>query len=153
MLKRFFTAAMVRRHPVRPPSARHGPDLLTSRAAKLSRLNSTIDRACLLASRGAHDQPRPEEPQFIYSFLRAVPRNPPVADQGQIQLDCFGSSSPSNRGRLALGRGEQDVFESIAAVKKRFNIDDNAHHPARFLPGRGRRVAHLAASSGPLRRG
>src|SRR5213594_2868518 len=72
--------------------------------------------------------------------------NPPVADQGQIQLDCFGRIN----GAGWHWAGEADVFESIAAVKKRFNIDDNRvmirgfsqggegawhislHHPYRF---------------------
>jgi hypothetical protein len=43
-----------------------------------------------------------------------------VADQGQIQLDCFGRIN----GAGWHWAGEMDVFESIAAVKKRFNIDD-----------------------------
>lgn len=87
------------------------------------------------------------ETEFIHSFLnRKGPGNPPVADQGQIQLDCFGRIN----GAGWHWAGERDVFESIAAVKKRFNIDDqrivlrgfsqggegawhiSLHHPDRF---------------------
>src|SRR5262245_27870123 len=87
------------------------------------------------------------ETEFIYGFLnRKGAGNPPVADQGQIQLDCFGRIN----GAGWHWAGEMDVFESIAAVKKRFNIDDkrimirgfsqggegawhiSLHHPDRF---------------------
>src|SRR5262245_32349105 len=87
------------------------------------------------------------ETEFIYGFLnRRGAGNPPVADQGQIQLDCFGRIN----GAGWHWAGEADVFESIAAVKKRFNIDDkrviirgfsqggegawhiSLHHPDRF---------------------
>src|SRR5207244_4970171 len=87
------------------------------------------------------------EAEFIHSFLTPrPPGNAPVADQGQIQLDCFGRIN----GAGWHWAGEADVFESIAAVKKRFNIDDkriilrgfsqggegawhiSLHHPARF---------------------
>src|SRR5262245_8784512 len=61
------------------------------------------------------------ETEFIYGFLnRKGTGNPPVADQGQIQLDCFGRIN----GAGWHWAGERDVFESIEAVKKRFNIDD-----------------------------
>ena len=61
------------------------------------------------------------EAEFIYSFLTPrPPGNAPVADQGQIQLDCFGRIN----GAGWHWAGEMDVFESIAAVKKRFKIDD-----------------------------
>jgi hypothetical protein len=61
------------------------------------------------------------ETEFIYGFLnRKGAGNPPVADHGQIQLDCFGRVN----GAGWHWAGEKDVFESIAAVKKRFNIDD-----------------------------
>jgi len=87
------------------------------------------------------------EAEFIYGHLnRRGAGNPPVADQGQIQLDCFGRIN----GAGWHWAGEMDVFESIAAVKKRFNIDDkrvilrgfsqggegawhiSLHHPDRF---------------------
>jgi len=87
------------------------------------------------------------ETEFIYGFLnRKGAGNPPVADHGQIQLDCFGRIN----GAGWHWAGERDVFESIAAVKKRFNIDHNRiilrgfsqggegawhislHHPDRF---------------------
>ena len=59
------------------------------------------------------------EAEFIYGFLaRKGPTN--VADHGQIQLDCFGRIN----GAGWHWAGEMDVFESIAAVKKRFSIDD-----------------------------
>ena len=87
------------------------------------------------------------EAEFIHDFLTPrPPGNAPVADQGQIQLDCFGRIN----GAGWHWAGEMDVFESIAAVKKRFNIDDkriiirgfsqggegawhiSLHHPDRF---------------------
>jgi hypothetical protein len=87
------------------------------------------------------------ETEFIFGFLnRKGAGNPPVAEQGQIQLDCFGRIN----GAGWHWAGERDVFESIAAVKKRFNIDDqriilrgfsqggegawhiSLHHPDRF---------------------
>jgi hypothetical protein len=58
------------------------------------------------------------ESEFIYGFL--VRRGNGVADVGQIQLDCFGRVN----GAGWHWAGEMDVFEAIAAVKKRFNIDD-----------------------------
>ncbi len=61
------------------------------------------------------------EAEFISNFLRPrPPGNAPVADQGQIQLDCFGRIN----GAGWHWAGEADVFESIAAVKKRYKIDD-----------------------------
>src|SRR5256885_6587157 len=61
------------------------------------------------------------ESEFIYNFLTPrPPGNAPVADQGQIQLDCFGRINSAGW----HWAGEADVFEAIAAVKKRFNIDD-----------------------------
>ena len=87
------------------------------------------------------------ETEFIYGHLnRKGAGNPPVADQGQIQLDCFGRIN----GAGWHWAGERDVFESIAAVKQRFNIDGqriilrgfsqggegawhiSLHHPDRF---------------------
>jgi hypothetical protein len=54
------------------------------------------------------------ETEFIHGFLnRKGAGNPPVADQGQIQLDCFGRIN----GAGWHWAGERDVFESIAAVK------------------------------------
>jgi pimeloyl-ACP methyl ester carboxylesterase len=61
------------------------------------------------------------ESEFIYSFDHPrPPGNAPVADQGQIQVDLFGRI---NSAGWHWG-GEADVFEAIAAVKKRFKIDD-----------------------------
>jgi pimeloyl-ACP methyl ester carboxylesterase len=87
------------------------------------------------------------ESEFIFNFLNPrLPGNAPVADQGQIQLDCFGRINSAGW----HWAGEADVFEAIAAVKKRFNIDDKRiilrgfsmggegawhialHHPDRF---------------------
>jgi len=59
------------------------------------------------------------ETEFIRNFL-ASRASTNIADQGQIQLDCFGRIN----GAGWHWAGEMDVFESIAAVKKRFNIDD-----------------------------
>jgi hypothetical protein len=61
------------------------------------------------------------ETDFISGFLsRKGSGNPPVADQGQINLDCFGRIN----GAGWHWAGERDVFEAIADAKKRFNIDD-----------------------------
>jgi hypothetical protein len=61
------------------------------------------------------------ESEFIYSFMNTrPPGNAPVADQGQIQVDLFGRIN----GEGWHFGGETDVFEGIAAVKKRFKIDD-----------------------------
>src|SRR6266446_3192019 len=61
------------------------------------------------------------EAEFIYSFQTPrPPANAPVADQGQIQLDCFGRINSAGW----HWAGEADIFEATAAVKKRFNIDD-----------------------------
>ncbi len=87
------------------------------------------------------------ETEFISSFLaRKNAGNPPVAEQGQIQLDCFGRIN----GAGWHWAGEADVWESVAAIKKRFNIDEkriilrgfsqggmgawhlSLHHPDRF---------------------
>jgi pimeloyl-ACP methyl ester carboxylesterase len=87
------------------------------------------------------------EAEFIHNFLTPrPPGNAPVADQGQIQLDCFGRIN----GAGWHWAGEADVFEAVAAVKKRFKIDDRRvllrgfsmggegawhialHHPDRF---------------------
>jgi pimeloyl-ACP methyl ester carboxylesterase len=59
------------------------------------------------------------ESEFIYGFLGRR-GNGGVADQGQIQIDCFGRVN----GAGWHWAGEADIFEAIAAVKKRFNIDD-----------------------------
>ncbi len=74
------------------------------------------------------------------------PGNVLVADQGQIQLDLFGRIN----GAGWHWAGEADVFEAIAAVEKRFPIDEKRimlrgfsqggegawhvalHHPDRF---------------------
>jgi pimeloyl-ACP methyl ester carboxylesterase len=61
------------------------------------------------------------ESEFIYTFLRPRgPGNAPVADQGQIQIDCFGRVN----GAGWHWAGEADVFEAMAAVQKRYKIDD-----------------------------
>jgi len=86
------------------------------------------------------------ESEFLFAQQNLRPSNPPVADNGQIQVDCFGRLN----GAGWHWAGEDDVFEAIAAVKKRFNIDDKRillrgfsmggegawhialHHPDRF---------------------
>lgn len=87
------------------------------------------------------------ESEFIASFDRPrAPGNAPVADHGQIQIDLFGRINSAGW----HWAGEADVFEAIAAVKKRFKIDDKRvmlrgfsmggegawhialHHPDRF---------------------
>jgi pimeloyl-ACP methyl ester carboxylesterase len=87
------------------------------------------------------------ETEFIHAHLnRKGAGNPPVAEQGQIQLDCFGRIN----GAGWHWAGEQDVWESIAALKRRYNIDERRimirgfsqggmgawhialHHPDRF---------------------
>ena len=61
------------------------------------------------------------ETEFIHGFLnRRGACNPPVADQGQIQLDCIGRINGAG-GHWA---GARDVLESIAALSKRFKVDD-----------------------------
>jgi pimeloyl-ACP methyl ester carboxylesterase len=60
------------------------------------------------------------ESEFIFSQQTFRPGNVPVADQGQIQLDLFGRIN----GAGWHWAGEADVFEGIAAVRKRFKIDD-----------------------------
>ena len=84
--------------------------------------------------------------EFLFAQQTFRPGNVPVADQGQIQLDLFGRIN----GAGWHWAGEADVFEAIAAVKKRFPIDDKRimlrgfsqggegawhvalHHPDRF---------------------
>jgi hypothetical protein len=86
------------------------------------------------------------ESEFLFAQQTFRPGNVPVADQGQIQLDLFGRIN----GAGWHWAGEADVFEAIAAVEKRFAIDDKRimlrgfsqggegawhvalHHPDRF---------------------
>ena len=60
------------------------------------------------------------ETEFIFSQQTFRPGNPPLADQGQIQLDLFGRINSAGW----HWAGEADVFEAIQAVEKRFKIDD-----------------------------
>jgi Putative esterase len=60
------------------------------------------------------------ESEFIFSQQTFRPGNVPVADQGQFQVDLFGRIN----GAGWHWAGEADVFEGIAAVEKRFKIDD-----------------------------
>jgi pimeloyl-ACP methyl ester carboxylesterase len=60
------------------------------------------------------------ETEFIFSQQTFRPGNPPVADQGQIQVDLFGRINSAGW----HWAGEADVFEGIQAVEKRFKIDD-----------------------------
>jgi hypothetical protein len=86
------------------------------------------------------------ESEFIFSFMTPrPPGNAPVADQGQIQLDCFGRIN----GAGWHWGGESDVFEAIAAVKKRFKIDDKRIMLRGFSQGGegGWHVAHTMAAA------
>ncbi len=60
------------------------------------------------------------ESEFLFSQQNYRPGNPPVVDQGQIQVDLFGRINSAGW----HWAGEADVFEGIAAVKKRFKIDE-----------------------------
>ncbi|HLJ55432.1 MAG TPA: alpha/beta hydrolase-fold protein [Chthonomonadaceae bacterium] len=60
------------------------------------------------------------EAEFIYGFLRQRPGFGAVADQGQIQVDCFGRINSAGW----HWAGEADIFEAIAAMKRRYKIDD-----------------------------
>ncbi len=59
------------------------------------------------------------EASFLYAFPNQGPSKPPVADNGQIQLDVYGRWN----GAGYHFAGEADVFEAIAAVEKRYKID------------------------------
>ncbi len=60
------------------------------------------------------------ESEFLFSFPQSGPGRPPVADNGQIQLDVFGRLNSAGY----HWAGESDIFEAVEAVKKRFKIDD-----------------------------
>lgn len=60
------------------------------------------------------------ESEFLFAFPNSGPGRPPVADNGQIQLDVFGRINSAGY----HWAGEADIFEAIAAVQKRFKIDD-----------------------------
>jgi hypothetical protein len=60
------------------------------------------------------------ESEFLTAFPKAGPGKVPVADNGQIQLDVFGRINSAGW----HWAGEADIFEAIAAVQKRFKIDD-----------------------------
>jgi poly(3-hydroxybutyrate) depolymerase len=60
------------------------------------------------------------ETEFIRSQQTYRAGNPAVADQGQIQVDLFGRINSAGW----HWAGEADVFEGIAAVEKRFKIDE-----------------------------
>ena len=60
------------------------------------------------------------ESEFLFAFPNSGSGKPPVADNGQIQLDVFGRLN----GAGYHWGGEMDVFEAMAAVKKRFKIDE-----------------------------
>lgn len=59
------------------------------------------------------------EADFLYSFPNQGPSKPPVADNGQIQLDLYGRWN----GCGYHWAGEADVFEALAALEKRYKID------------------------------
>src|SRR5215469_8667037 len=60
------------------------------------------------------------ETEFLSAFPNSGPGRPPVADNGQIQLDVFGRVNSAGY----HWAGEADVFVAIAAVQKRFKIDE-----------------------------
>lgn len=64
------------------------------------------------------------ESEFLHAFPNPAPSKTPVADFGQIQLDVYGRWN----GAGYHFAGEEDIYEAVAAVRKRFNID-----PARIL--------------------
>lgn len=59
------------------------------------------------------------EADFLYNYPGQGPPKPPVADAGQIQLDLYGRWN----GAGYHFAGEADVFEALAAVRKRYKID------------------------------
>ena len=60
------------------------------------------------------------ESEFLFAQQNFRAGNPPVADVGQIQVDLFGRIN----GEGWHFGGESDVFEGIAAIEHRFQIDD-----------------------------
>ena len=73
------------------------------------------------------------ETEFIYGFLnRKGAGNPPVADQGQIQLDCFGRI---NGAGLALGR-RAGCVRINRRREEAFQHRRPTHHAAWILAGR-----------------
>ena len=60
------------------------------------------------------------ESEFLFAFPNSGPGRPPVADNGQIQVDVFGRINSAGY----HWAGEADIFEAIAAVQERFKIDD-----------------------------
>ena len=86
------------------------------------------------------------ESEFLFAFPNSGPGRPPVADNGQIQLDVFGRINSAGY----HWAGEADVFEAIAAMQKRFKIDDKRIHAPRVFHGRRGRMARRAALSRSL---
>jgi pimeloyl-ACP methyl ester carboxylesterase len=60
------------------------------------------------------------ESEFLFAFPNGGPGKPPVAEIGQIQVDVYGRLNSAGY----HWAGEADIFEAIAAVQKRFKIDD-----------------------------
>jgi len=77
------------------------------------------------------------ESEFMFAQQNFRPGN--VADQGQIQVDLFGRIN----GAGWHWGGEADVFEGIAAVEKRFKIDDKRIMLRGFSQG-GEGAWHIA---------
>lgn len=59
------------------------------------------------------------EADFLYNLPRQRAPRPPIADNGQIQLDVYGRWNGGGWHFAA----EDDVFEAIRAVEKRYKID------------------------------
>jgi hypothetical protein len=60
------------------------------------------------------------ESEFLFAFPNGGPGKPPVAESGQIQVDVYGRLNSAGY----HWAGEADIFEAIAAMQKRFKIDD-----------------------------
>ncbi|MDZ4799768.1 MAG: acetamidase/formamidase family protein [Bryobacteraceae bacterium] len=61
------------------------------------------------------------EAEFLHGYEKKGVSKPPVADQGQIQVDIYGRRNGAGYHWAA----EADIFETIAAVAKRYKIDPN----------------------------
>ena len=89
------------------------------------------------------------EAEFIYGFLR--PRQPGQSAGGRSGTDPARLLRPHQWRRLALGR-RNGRLRVHRRREEALQHRRQAHHPARLLAGWRRRLAHLAALSGSLRR-
>ncbi len=99
------------------------------------------------------------EASFLHGYENAKPSPSDPANEGQIQLDVYGRWN----GIAYHWAGEADVFEAIAAVKKRYRVDDKrvilrgfsmggagAWHLAMHHPGKWA-AAEIGAGTWPRR--